>query len=102
MKISREKYLKALDIVERYHSILEEYIEIAKFNKIEMLQTGDFVKCISTRYTLATALTLGKEYKIQKFSKMKDMFWIKDDDNKIRKYQSRFRGIFKPVVFIIK
>jgi len=85
-KITKEDYLKALDIVESYHKQLNKKIKKIRFNKISDLQENDFVKCISVNWNTQKCLTEGKEYEIKRFCNDKYYFFIKDDNGKEKRY----------------
>jgi len=95
--ITREEYIKALDIVEEYHSQLNISIVKGSFYKIESLQETDFVECVKTDNNVKKCLTIGKKYQIIGFKDNKYQFFLIDDNGKKKKYKTDYY-IFKAVI----
>lgn len=95
--ITREEYLKALDIVEAYHEQLNLSIAKCSFSKIKDLQETDYVEVIKVDTNTKNSLTVGKKYQILRFSKNKYQFTIIDDNGKEKNYVTDYGKTFKPV-----
>lgn len=95
--IKREKYLKALDIIEAYHKQLNLQIVKCSFSKIKDLQETDFVKCMEVDTNTKKYLTVGREYQILRFSEGKYKFTITDDNGKEKSYVTDRCNVFKAV-----
>jgi hypothetical protein len=95
--ITREEYLKALDIVEAYHEQLNLQIVRRSFYKVEDLQETDFVEVVKVDTNTQKSLTVGKKYQILRFSENKYQFTIIDDNGKEKQYVTDYGKTFKPV-----
>lgn len=86
--ISREEYLKALDIVEAYHKQLNKNIE-RNYKGFNELKIGDYVECVAVHTQNIKCLTKGKKYEVINIygSDWKaTVFYIKDDNGKKKHY----------------
>lgn len=87
--ISREDYLNALELIDKYHrqfkAIISEEKEVLK--SIFKAKRGDFVICKYVNGANQKCLTKNKKYEIIDFDDKYKYFWIIDDNNK-RKRQS--------------
>lgn len=88
--ISREEYLNALELIDKYHRQSEVITVKADFNKsISNSERGDFVICKYVNGANQKCLTKGKTYEIIDFygwKNSKDNFYIIDDNGKRKRY----------------
>lgn len=88
--ISREEYLNALELIDKYHRQSEVITVKPDFNKsISNSERGDFVICKYVNGANKKCLTKGKTYEIIDFygwKNSKDDFYIIDDNGKIKRY----------------
>jgi hypothetical protein len=105
MKITKEEYLKALDIVEQYHlefKFKKKAIEYntSKYKPIKELQVGDSVEYVNLNLKYNT-FTLNKVYTVVQIWGLNDKeriggFAIRNDKNSrrsIREYTPHFKAL---------
>ncbi len=92
--ISREEYIKALDIVEAYHKQLNSSIATRTYKALSDVEIGKFVECITVHRQSQNSLTRGKEYEV--IDKFSIVFEIFDDKNRRKRYRfgnSQFKAL---------
>lgn len=87
--ISREQYLNALEIIDKYHrqnsTVISKPILKSMFN----LKRGDFVECKRIHQQSTNSITLGKKYEVVDVSNpdsYREGFSIIDDKGNRRSY----------------
>ncbi len=91
--ITKEDYLKALDVVEAYHLQLQPKIANArrKYKGWDELKVGDNVECVLVHLQNRKCLTKGRKYEVceickHSFGHIGFSFYIKDDNWKSKHY----------------
>jgi len=94
MSISKEQYLKALDIVEQYHLELKvRTIQVekqsSKYKDMSYIKQGDYVECVNNCIQSQNNLTIGKTYEVLNCSLHNNniVIYIRTDKNIIRPYR---------------
>jgi hypothetical protein len=98
--ITREDYLKALDIVEAYHKQLNVAHVGRSYKGFDELKIGDNVECVLVHIQNLKCLTKGKKYEvidIYESNYRGTTFYIKDDRGK-KKHYAKSNSQFKACV----
>jgi len=93
--ISKNKYLKALNLIEIYKGQLKnKRDDLRKRNESDLktIIKGDKVKCVYLMEVNKKHLTLDRNYEVLKVKQgsYRHFYWIRCDDNKLRYYSSLF------------
>ena len=99
--ITREEYLKALDIVEAYHEQLNLSIVRRSYKSLAETEIGESIEVVAVHEQSLKCLTQGKKYEIVNTEGDRHFkyIWIIDDNGKRKRYNSTNR-MFKALLKI--
>ena len=97
--ITREEYLKALDIVEAYHEQLNLSIVRRSYKSLAETEIGDFIEAVAIHEQNRKCLTQGRKYEVvdTEGGRHFKYIWIVDDNGKRKRYHSTNR-MFKALI----
>ena len=103
--ITKEEYLHALNIVEKYHlqlDVKKAFVKkhISKYKDFTELIEGDYVECMANCSQSRNNITIGKKYLVRWVSQSvyngQVVFSIRTDTGIVRTYKSS-RRFFRPL-----